>query len=375
MPASLQFTPKDRVLIIAPHPDDESLATGGLIQRAVRAGAEVRVIFVSDGDNNPWPQRALERRWRIAAADRERWGARRRAEALAALRSLGVMEKGVRFLGWPDQGTTAVLLHAQENSVAALARQIENSRPTLLVAPSLHDVHPDHNALAVQLHLALGRLARPPRLLRYIVHRRGLLPAARLTLRLTPSEQAAKRDAILCHTTQMALGRKRFLAYARSTELYFRDDAAPPGHPILRTALEAGALCITLQPGKLAPGRLLVAFESLLEGSVRWSVSLQRRPGLARIRDAATGAPRRSGTVRALEGRLEVRLPLAPVRPATRAFVKYDRRLAFYDHAGWCEIPLPTPALSCPALPSSATSCSSSSFVPSSSGGVSADLG
>ena len=37
-------------LIIAPHPDDESLASGGLIQRAVAAGARVRVLFLPHGE-------------------------------------------------------------------------------------------------------------------------------------------------------------------------------------------------------------------------------------------------------------------------------------------------------------------------------------
>jgi len=38
-------TAEDRILIIAPHPDDEVLACGGLIQQAVAVGADVRVIF------------------------------------------------------------------------------------------------------------------------------------------------------------------------------------------------------------------------------------------------------------------------------------------------------------------------------------------
>ncbi|MDE1886478.1 MAG: PIG-L family deacetylase, partial [Xanthomonadaceae bacterium] len=40
----LTFTPTDRILIVAPHPDDESIATGGLIQAARAGGAAVRVI-------------------------------------------------------------------------------------------------------------------------------------------------------------------------------------------------------------------------------------------------------------------------------------------------------------------------------------------
>lgn len=372
LPTSLKLTPGDRLLIIAPHPDDESLATGGLIQRAVRLSAAVRVVFISDGDNNPWPQRVVERRWRIGTPGRQRWGARRRAEAIAALHVLGVPESQVVFLGWPDQGTTSALLHACEESIAVLTREIDSWRPTVIVAPSSYDVHPDHNALAVQLQVAIDRTTCHPRQLRYFIHFPGQLPRHHATLRLTETEQATKRDAILCHATQMALSRRRFLAYARNTEQFFSPDAAPPDHPIRNATIDAGALCISLRPGKLPAGRLLIAFESLVEGSARWSVSLQKRPGLARIHDAATGAPRRSGTIRTTRGGLEIRIPLAPVLPVVRIFVKYDRRLAFYDFAGWREVPIhATDCRPCSAPPFSETSSSSPSFAPSSFGGAS----
>jgi hypothetical protein len=63
---------KDRLLVLAPHPDDESLATGGLIQRATRQGLPVKVVFLTNGQNNPWAQRIVERRWRIGPADQRR---------------------------------------------------------------------------------------------------------------------------------------------------------------------------------------------------------------------------------------------------------------------------------------------------------------
>ena len=84
------FDIRSRVMLIAPHPDDEALACSVILQQAVRAGAAIRVVYVTDGDNNPWPQRALERRWRLSASDRKRWGKLRRSEALAALRVLGI---------------------------------------------------------------------------------------------------------------------------------------------------------------------------------------------------------------------------------------------------------------------------------------------
>ena len=90
MTRQLTFRGSDRLLVFAPHPDDETLATGELIQVARAAGAAVRVVFATDGDNNPWPQRWCERRWHIGPAERERWGRRRRGEAEAALARLGV---------------------------------------------------------------------------------------------------------------------------------------------------------------------------------------------------------------------------------------------------------------------------------------------
>ena len=63
-----------RTLVIAPHPDDESIAAGGLLQRAVAAGAEVRVLVVTDGDNNPWPVRYLKKKLRVTDAGYREYG-------------------------------------------------------------------------------------------------------------------------------------------------------------------------------------------------------------------------------------------------------------------------------------------------------------
>src|SRR5215469_15441345 len=104
------FDIRSRLMLIAPHPDDEALACSIILQQAVRAGAAIRVVYVTDGDNNPWPQRVLERKWRLNAADRKRWGKLRRAEALAALHVLGVNALAARFLALPDQKLTTILI-------------------------------------------------------------------------------------------------------------------------------------------------------------------------------------------------------------------------------------------------------------------------
>src|SRR2546422_11048314 len=112
---------KSRLMLVASHPDDEALAGSMILQQAVRAGAAIRVVYATDGDDNPWPQRVLERKWRLNAADRKRWGKLRRTEALAALRVLGVGAADARFLALPDQRLTGLLLHDCRSILARFA--------------------------------------------------------------------------------------------------------------------------------------------------------------------------------------------------------------------------------------------------------------
>src|ERR1043165_4644505 len=115
MPHSLRLSSSDRILFFAPHPDDESLGGGGLIQKAAALGARLCLVFLTNGDRNPWPQRVMERAIFLDAKARRRWGVRRQSEALAALSVLGAPASAeVHFIGWPDQGLTKLLMTADE---------------------------------------------------------------------------------------------------------------------------------------------------------------------------------------------------------------------------------------------------------------------
>jgi LmbE family N-acetylglucosaminyl deacetylase len=70
------FIAASRIRFFALHPDDESLAGGGLLQKVAAAGATIQVVFVTNGENNAWPHRVLQRQWRINEADRAHWGMR-----------------------------------------------------------------------------------------------------------------------------------------------------------------------------------------------------------------------------------------------------------------------------------------------------------
>ncbi len=346
----MKLSARDRVLIVAPHPDDESLACGGLIQRAHSAGADVHIVFVTNGDDNPWPQRFVERRLKVSHSDKKRWGRRRRAEALAAMAALGLPESAASFLSLPDQGLTQLLLNADEGVLRTFTREIERWRPTLLVVPSGADTHPDHSAVFVLSQLALARLDETPRQLRYIVHfprkhseRRGW------TVRLGAGEISTKRQAIRRHETQMALSRHRFLAYAKPHEVFYAADGpneADAHHPIISGAVYRGALRMQIRlpkPRATFNGlKLCVAFESLVAGSVRWSLTLPATSGRVGIENLVTGESVRFAAAR-IRGRLaELVLPVSSLQPLRQVFVKLKRRTLFFDDAGWREIPAAT---------------------------------
>lgn len=207
----------DRTLIVAPHPDDDAIGAGGLIQRAVASGARVRVVFATDGESNAWPQRYMHKKLVIRKDDRARWGAMRREEACEALARLGVERDAARFLGFPDQKIAVLARAGCPKVLDALRAVIDDFQPTLIVSPSSRDLHADHRALAWFLHRAAGEMP----IVTYIVH--GDPDAERMAVRLalTPREQLWKRQAIECHKSQLLLSRDRFLSYARPVESFY----------------------------------------------------------------------------------------------------------------------------------------------------------
>ncbi|MET0618468.1 MAG: PIG-L family deacetylase, partial [Luteibacter sp.] len=217
-----------RLLVVAPHPDDESLAAGMLIQRTLAMGGRADVLLLTDGDDNPWPQRWLERRLVIDASGRARWGARRRLEVASALGRLGVPPDQLHALGWHDMQVTDALRFRHAAAVTAVRRVIERVRPTLAVIPDLGDSHPDHGSAHVLARLALSAAGSMADVLTYMVHgTERSAPEDLLVPDEDPGRQATKVSAVLEHATQMALSRKRMLGVASRPERFDRPAAAP----------------------------------------------------------------------------------------------------------------------------------------------------
>ncbi len=335
-------------MLIAPHPDDEALACSVILQKAVRAGAAIRVMYVTDGDNNPWPQRALEKRWSLSPSDRQRWGNLRRAEAVAALRTLGVLLEDVQFLGLPDQGLTDLLLRDSDTALMRIAQVIDDWSPTDVLAPSLFDIHPDHNAVAVMMRLIFADCLSPDvSHWNYLVHgrSRAFFDNA-VELLSSESEIAKKREAIRCHQTQIKLSKRRFIRYATRPERFLRVERE-------RAVLREGAIYSISRT------------RDNLDVSLRFSADLFRMrrneffllgrdssggtracqirlPGCSadlEMLDCATNCSIGIARYRGHPFAGEFALPLHLFSPLHDLFVKVDRRSWFFDEAGWIDIP------------------------------------
>jgi LmbE family N-acetylglucosaminyl deacetylase len=210
------------LLVVAPHPDDDVLSSSALIARTLAAGGAVHVAFLTDGERNSLPQRRAEKRWRINSADRLRWGARRRNEALEALAILGVDPRNVTFFGLPDQKLASMARRHDASVRTRLRKLFDDVAPTMIMSPSAFDRHPDHRAGSFFVHDTIAAMPRAsePALLTYSIHGRSPAHRRALTLTLTAEELQLKRRAIECHRSQLLLSARRFRAHATRTESY-----------------------------------------------------------------------------------------------------------------------------------------------------------
>ncbi len=118
-----------RTLVVAPHPDDETLGCGGTIAALTAAGQRVGVVFLTDG--------AL-----TGGADRVAKAEERMSEARRACEVLGVKSEDTWAFGLPDGG----LRGHHDAAVARLGDVLDAFRPSRVFVTHEHDGHPDHEA-------------------------------------------------------------------------------------------------------------------------------------------------------------------------------------------------------------------------------------
>jgi LmbE family N-acetylglucosaminyl deacetylase len=274
-PPVLDVPAMTRLLVIAPHPDDEVLGAGGLMQRVKAGGGAVRVVYLTDGDGYPEGVKEEDHVEAPTAKDYLGYGKQRRREARAALVRLGLADAFQTFLGFPDGGLcrltraywserrgayrspytrlnrppkSEMLVPATqyrgEDLSQELALIIGDFKPTIIAVPRREDQHEDHCAAWYFLADSLNDVRRvhpefSTDVINYIVHfnswpfeddgpRLDPPPGLRggasgwMRLALTPAEARAKRQALRRFTTQMHVMDWFLDGFARSNEVFSR---------------------------------------------------------------------------------------------------------------------------------------------------------
>jgi len=267
----LTLKPDDRILVLAPHPDDETLSSGGLIQQAQALGLPVHVAFLTNGDNNEWAYSLFRGAISLDPTSVLESGLVRRQEALNATATLGLKPEDVTFLGYPDFGTLRIWLdhwrdreplramvternavpytsalspnapYRGESILADLTTVLRDFKPTKIIVSNPGDQNPDHQALYLFTRVALWNLRDEidPEIYSSLVHYgrfpapRGLLKDAPLeppanfdvgdiwhVLPLTPAQVDRKLAALLQHKSQWDAASRYLESFVRSNELF-----------------------------------------------------------------------------------------------------------------------------------------------------------
>lgn len=263
-----------RILIFAPHCDDETLSSAGVIQRALAKNAEIKVVIVTNGDGFT---RAVGQNFgkiRPKPDDYIRFGYLRQKETIHALEDLGIDRSNIIFLGYPDRGLrylwekyfdskvsyfnplTRTFKNPYSNSyqkgveykginvVRNIQDIIKSFKPDLIIYPYSRDQHPDHWATSAFVKFSLLSLNYKCEEWQYLVHRGDwptpfgkhpnmfLVPPFKLAFTDTKWYQLPledymtekKSNSILDYHSQIKVMRSFLEAFIRRNELFAKLD-------------------------------------------------------------------------------------------------------------------------------------------------------
>ena len=273
LPVLESFKQDERVLILAPHPDDEVIACAGVIQQALKAGAKVKIVYLTNGDHNELAFIVYEKRITVRQGEFVHMGRLRQQESIKAMKFLGLTEDDLVFLGYPDYGTFAIFSqywrtpkpfrdrltrissvpykdnpsygapYQGESILSDLTRQLIDYKPDKIFVSHPADVNVDHKSLYLFLQVALSDLEGlmpKPKVYPYIVHCVGwpkprhyhpeleLYPPDKFIgsqinwqrLNLSFEELEKKYHSIFSYKSQTASSAFYLLAFARENELF-----------------------------------------------------------------------------------------------------------------------------------------------------------
>jgi len=269
--AEISLCADDRILVLAPHPDDEVLGCAGIIQKAKVRGIPVHIVFFTYGDFNEWSFIVYHKRRVFMPKAVQGMGMVRHDEAIGAAASLGLGPRQLTFLGYPDFGTLTIwdfhwgdtapfrsaLTRANkvpyrdalrpgapykgQEVLQDLETVIRDFKPTKIFVSHPADHNQDHRALYLFTRVALWDLRKEltPQVYPYLIHfarwplPRGyhpddfLVPPRLFTKqiawqqdRLDSKELDRKAAALHKHRSQYMSSGRYLLSFVRANEIF-----------------------------------------------------------------------------------------------------------------------------------------------------------
>lgn len=244
-PQSINISSSDRVLIVAPHPDDESISSSGVIRYCVENKIPVHVLVVTNGGKYSL-------------------GIKRHSETLNATSKLGMTPKDITFLDYPQVVNDLFNTHWDEKDVykdgtmhnpfafednapytgASLEKNmekvIESFKPTIIIYPYFNDANPDHLGTNAFVDYATNRIDYKAKKYMYLVHVNSLWPFPRsyfpqtyllppdtmsndsvwISVPLNDSHENLKLNAVNSYKSQMTHDPTYLRSFVRKNEIY-----------------------------------------------------------------------------------------------------------------------------------------------------------
>jgi LmbE family N-acetylglucosaminyl deacetylase len=248
---------KGKIVIMAPHMDDGVLACGGTVAKLPNRD-RIHILYATDGMASPAPVIP----WRDAVS--EELGAVRINEARTAMGSLGVPEKNIYFLNFPD-GRLKGQSQKLKDEVRQLLKQI---KPAHIFTPFRYDCHADHLTLHRAVTALLPSCTFETECYEYFVYYRyRLLPQKDVRKYIDPLNlheiditdvSNQKRKALDCFKSQTTIyyswqARPNLSSglldeVSQSPEVFLRHDPSLPGPAVFRSHSGWIRLIHTIEP-------------------------------------------------------------------------------------------------------------------------------
>ncbi|WP_026486131.1 PIG-L deacetylase family protein [Caldanaerobius polysaccharolyticus] len=259
--------PGSRIMVVAPHPDDESIGAAGVIKEALKMHIPIKVVIFTSGESYKRAAINFSKRLHPTNKDFYRLGVQRQRESIVAMQTLGLPRKDLIFLGFADGSLRFLwddfwnvprrsggvwvyrspyktnvyrpgIEYTGQNAFEAFSSLVKSFRPTDIFYPDPNDTNADHWAVSNFVVYTILQQNYHIREHTYLVHHpQWPVPWMAVTtlnenppidlkwerwqrFQLSQDEISIKKKALLQYRTQIEIMQPFLMAFVRKSELF-----------------------------------------------------------------------------------------------------------------------------------------------------------